>query len=176
MVLVRRSPPGWGRGPATIKAQWMAYLVAGSFRDESAQSTALPPVGGVILDGYGVQVIGGSDHSPITITAPIDQTILTKLKAIGLTPISISDAQPETGIAPVVSAQTSEPATFVAHNAAPWTDVFGDLNHYEGTYLEVDDTQGQPVIIAAYASRAAHGVGRIRPGLGSLISSGTHTK
>ena len=164
-----------GRGPETIRAQWMAFLVAGAFRDMSAQSSTLPPVGGVILDGYGAQIIGGSDHPAITVTAPNDQTIDSNLQAIGLSPVSISHAQPDSGIAPIVIAQTSDPASFVAKHPNPWADVFGDVNLYEGTYLEVDDPQGQPVLIGAYASRAAHGVSWIRPDLATSISSDVHT-
>ena len=164
-----------GRGPGTIKAQWMAFLVAGSFRDESAQSTALPAVGGAILRGYGAQLIGGSDHPPITVTAPIDQIIASRLTAIGLTSTSITDAKPELGVAPIVITQTSDPASFVAAHPEPWGEVFGDLNTYEGTYLEVDDTTGSPVIVGAYASRAAHGVEWVRPGLRSFTMGGLHT-
>jgi hypothetical protein len=66
------------------------------------------------------------------------------------------------GVAVSVTARSSDIASWGAKFGNDATSrVFGDINGYEGTYLEVDDSQGRPQFVSAYAARAAHGSGWI---------------
>lgn len=143
----------------------MAFLLAGTFRDVSG--SGLPPVGGVILPGYGEQIIGGADHPPITADSSVGNVLAGRLSALGVQSPSVSLLSPGggPGVAAMVVGQVGDPASFMAEHGSPWMDVFGDLNAYEGTYLELDNPQGQPFVIASYASRAAHGSSWLAPGL-----------
>jgi hypothetical protein len=154
---------------ASIRAQWLAYLLAGSFRDNST-ATSLPAVGGLVLPGTGAEMLGGSDHPQITADASVAPTLSTRLADLGVSSPTIALVEPNGSGGTVgvsVVGTVSDPAAFLAQNGNPEPALFGDINQYEGVFLQLDDPQGAPFLVAAYASRAAHGIGWIRPSLGT---------
>ncbi len=159
-----------------MEGEWQAYLAAGAFRDISDASSSLPQVGGIMLPALQrAQIIGAPDHPAVTMTQPVDAALRGALSQIGLAPVSITYLHPDSGIAPVVVAKISDANAFAAEESAPWNQVFGDLNSYEGVYLEIDDAQG-PIEIMTYASRAGHGTSWFRPGSGTAPAPGLHTQ
>jgi hypothetical protein len=146
---------------ANLLANWQAALIAGTFHDLS-QTQQLPTVAGWTTPGA-ASAVGAPDHPAMTAT-PSQQDIASDLENVGLTPASIDIQSPGEGAAVVVTATTPDAATFLSENPSPAAAVFGDLNTYAGTFLEIDDAQGV-AYVAAYASAAGRGELWMRPAL-----------
>ncbi len=154
-----------------VAGQWQAELLAGSLSDISA-SSRLPRIGGLILSTGGARVVGIADHPKITAMEPDTPAITRNLAKIGLKPISITYLHPASGVAPIVVAKIVDPAAFAARSENSASAVFGNLNAYEGTYLQVENAAGALIEVSAYASRAASGTGWTRPGTPSVAVHG----
>jgi hypothetical protein len=152
------------RDPNYVRAFWEDMIVVGAFRDRS-YAIGLPDVLGFNVGPSASLLPGPSSHDVLT----DDPGQLTKLISdgvahAGLKLVSISFAAPAK-LAPLVVASTDSPKQYVAENNSPGTTVFGDLDRWEGTYLEVVDSSGAPILETAYSGRSLHGIGWTLPGL-----------
>ncbi len=162
-------PPG--DQEANIADEWKSALVAGTFRDLSV-AQGLPGVAGYTTP-QGSTVIGAPDH-PAVDAAPTQQSIQAALQQAGLRPTSVHFLAPGEGMAVMATATTNDAAKFLSAHPDPATAIFGDINRYAGTYLEVDDAQGV-AFVTAYASVDGEGVGWMRPTL-KTTSSNIHSE
>lgn len=150
-----------------IEAVWHASLVAGSFRDR-ARETGLPPVVGTHVAGGGDVPVGARDHPPITVVNPPEDEITAAVADAGLTGPVFTTLRPGAGAAVAVSARTREPEAFLGSLASAEAlveDVFGAADAYEGVFLEVRDSAGEPFLIVATATRDGSGIVWLRPDL-----------
>jgi hypothetical protein len=146
-----------------LLGEWKAGLVAGTFRDLCRLRGLAPFRGFTEGDGSGAGVVGAPDHPRIT-AAPSAETIAADLRRVGLTPISIRLFHPGEGTAVQAVAEIDNAAPFLRAYPEPAAAVFGDLNPYAGTYLELVDHHGVAEI-SDYASAAGSGSEWRRPGL-----------
>jgi hypothetical protein len=161
-------------GAAGVKPYWKAQLLAGAYESEAPTASA-PTAGGFSIASTGDMKAGdtgsGSVFGPTISTEPssadasqITSVVKAALARVGLSLTSLSFVQPYRDFAPVVVAQTADPAGWVAKYGVGETAVFGGTS-YEGTYLEVDDTNGSPVTIVASAMRVGQATTWVRPDL-----------
>ncbi len=148
-------------GQPLIKSEWEAFVATGVLRDQAAVAGSTPIVGITLSNGTTVNLTG-IDHPKITETAVSKGVVSSALDDMGLQLVSFQVAQMDSGVAVSVTARTGDVAGWgVKFGNDAVSRVFGDINGYEGTYLEVDDAQGDPEYVSAYAARAAHGSGWI---------------
>lgn len=146
-------------------AEWQAGVVAGAFRDLS-QAQSLPPIAGYTIPDQS-SIIVSAGASVLSSPPSVDE-ISSRLQSMGLQVDSISALHPDSGVAYVVNATASDPASFVGKfGADAASQAFGDLSQYEGTFLEVDDQSGAPILITWQATRVQQGAGWITPSLES---------
>jgi hypothetical protein len=166
-----------GPGAPGIRANWEGELVAGALRDVAAEnglgtldnfqiSTRLPDGTATPTNGGFGNVVRSQlfDASPPTV---IDSRIRAGLADAGLKPISINFVS-ALQASPVVVAEAADPAAVVAasEDARWWTKILGgDFQNYEGYYLELRDSSGDPFLISTAANRAGSSSGWIRPDL-----------
>jgi hypothetical protein len=172
-------------GADSILGSWEANLLAAAYAAQ-ARLVGLTPETGVFVgssatcptdpDSRSCDASGGPiSEIPVGTTTPVafDPTsasaasvramIQSGLGRTGLKLKSISIYTVDGHPAPVVVAESDHPVAVVAH---PPTDaaVFGaEPNYFEGTYLELEDSQGTPVLVQGFASRMGSGVGYIEP-------------
>lgn len=145
------------QGAAFIRSEWEAFLIAGTFRDASAND-GLPAIGSVSLSNGTMINLETIDHPAVTVATPDTAAIESGLASLNLTGCTTHSMSPDGYSAIAVSCTTSDPASFVsAHAWDALSTVFVDVNAYDGVYLEVTNSAGDPIYVAAYASRAAHG-------------------
>lgn len=152
---------------AGIEAVWHASLIAGSFRDR-ALLAGLPPVVATSLPGGEESAVGAPDHAPITVTDAPEDEIAAALTDAGLAGPTFTSLRPGDGVAVAVSGRTRDPEAFLAALASAEAlveDVFGDESGFEGVFLEVRDSTGEPFLIVATASRDGSGIVWLRPDL-----------
>lgn len=147
-----------------IEALWHVDLTVGALADALAQTGQLG-IAGATVDGHlpdntTVPLSGGigdvtagqsfSDAGDQTIKADLTQA----LKQANLTPVSIDIVRVDQP-APAVVAEAADPRTAAAAVAQTTASLFGkDPPNYEGYYLEVRDTKGNPVFIRSAAFRS----------------------
>jgi hypothetical protein len=98
--------------------------------------------------------------------APGDAALRTSrrdLRRAGLTPVSISLAKP-LGTAPIVIAQTSDPAARLG-TWQPHAGLQVDDRTLEGIYIEVRDRSGRVVFFAARSTRCRTGLSSVGHGV-----------
>lgn len=144
--------------------QWKALLVAGADKHLAEINGGAPIQGIAIGTSAGVfeylDVSQCCNSSPTTAVASVlTQQITAALKQLNLTPVSVSFEEPEPGLlAPEVVAETADPSA-ASSISDPADAVFGDIQHYEGTYLKIVDSSGSTVRETAYAMRTGNGLG-----------------
>ncbi len=167
--LVFTLPPAAGAG--SVEPLWHAFVTAGVFRDLSA-ARRLPLVAGMHVAGSGGGVLGGGRQR--SITAQVDvRRIRARLRRMGLGSAEVTRfVLPTRGDAVRLTATARRPAAFLARYPDPVTAALGDVDRYEGTYVELRDGSGRPFLVSAHATRAAHGIGWTRRGLRGGITGG----
>lgn len=153
--------------------QWKAQLLAGDYRQES------PAYG--LADDDGVSIVaddknpGGSTmviDTPRGIAIPdrsdaeINALIQAGASSLGLKVVSTDVLRPFKA-APVVVLSTDDPVAFVKGAPSIETLFQGSLSGFEGTFVEVLDSSGSPVLINTWATRTGEGSVWIRPDLRS---------
>jgi hypothetical protein len=156
---------------AGTEPYWAAELVAGAFRDASAENK-YPSV-----DGYSVQApdnpvpmqstrIDGT-LGEVTVTPASDSTIMDRIRtnatAAGLELESITLLHP-LGPAVLVVATTQNAADFA--KTGTLGEIFGSITDYDGVLLIVKDSTG-PAIVTGAATRIQQGVFWERPDISS---------
>ncbi|MFN2466650.1 MAG: hypothetical protein ABR521_00750 [Gaiellaceae bacterium] len=171
-VIVAASDTGAG----SVRPVWIANLLAGAFNDRLYQAgfsrlselsiDLLLPGGELVDAGGGLGYVVPGQQFALTAEGVLAAHIEQGLSELGLTAESISFIRPVQR-APIVVAETPAPAAFVhaAMDLATWRTIFGDYSDLEGFYLEVADTQGNPVLIQAESGRVGGGLGWVRPDL-----------
>jgi hypothetical protein len=150
------------------RGEWEAAVLAGAVADAFV-SHGFPRIVGATVDvrladgkvvpnvsgGMG-DVVPGQSFSDASDNA-IASEVRSKLPAFGLTPVSISILHADQP-APAVVAKTSNPTAAAANAEATVISLFGrQPPHYEGYYLEVEDSSGNPVYIASASFRSGIG-------------------
>lgn len=158
-------PPG--DQVTNISDEWKSALVAGTFHDLS-EAEGLPRVAGYTTP-QGAAVIGTSDPSA-TDAAPTQDGIQSALLRVGIQPTSVVILTPGEGKAVVAAGTVKNAGGLLTQLPSPLTAVFGDLDRYAGTYLEIDDAEGV-AYVAACASVDGSGVRWIRPDIATPASS-----
>jgi hypothetical protein len=170
-----------------VRAYWSALLLAGAYQDEASAQGAARLAGFSVLrlsdDGSVTDASGDSSviddppshaHTKLS-DVQIRNSVNAALAHIGLVPVTTTFETPGS-LAPVVVAETGDPAGFVKEHRYPAPDVFGDLGSYVGTYIEVVDTEGSPVLMSGHSPGTGQGVGWVRPDLdpgGNLLQPDT---
>jgi hypothetical protein len=98
--------------------------------------------------------------------AALASRIRSGLSRAGLRPISVTFVS-VLQAAPVVIAEASNQAAVLEATARPswWTRALGDIDNYEGYYLELRDASGRAFAISTSANRAGSSSSWIRPDL-----------
>lgn len=148
--------------PGTARALWHADLLIGALRD-GLHATGENLYGARIRvqfeDGEVIEVGGGPGDVVFRqqfeggSAQSIEATLRMKAGSHGLQVKSVGILAADQP-APAVVVQTSDPAQFMTKANAVVTDLFGIRPRYEGFYFEVDDPQGDPVLIEAAAFRS----------------------
>jgi hypothetical protein len=100
--------------------------------------------------------------------AAIRSSITSALGADGLTPVSITVFRALDG-APAVVASTSNPQAAVAKLGVIQADLFGKPPHYEGFYLELRDSTGNPFVHSSASFRTGAGRFWVDPRLAAEV-------
>ncbi len=176
------TPAGAQRGADIVKPAWEAMLVAGAYRDRSTDAGLPANIGfsirSVMPDGSSADLAGGDSILGPQMSTPataytadqIVQKISAHFPTHQLVINSISFVRPNQ-LAPVVVATTSDPQAFI-NSDYDLKSIFGDVNSYEGVYVQVNDEQGNPVIVLGIAPRIGEVTRWIRPNLDTHGSSG----
>jgi hypothetical protein len=168
--------PGFN-GAAIAKASWEGDLLTGALIDEYAARGlgSIVETNATLVDPSGArQPIGGGFGNVVSdqIFASVPNSLADQVAAgaaqFGLHSVSLSRVQ---GLqeAPVIVATTDQPretASALEQPSALASLLGGPPSMYEGLYIEVRDTSGAPVYIAATASRAGASTVWIAPSLG----------
>ncbi len=156
-------PASTEQGPEAVKPLWESMLVAGAYRDLSAGQGVTPDAGfstafvnpdGSPSDYGGNQFVLGPtpDEAPADYSQDqMTQLITQNVAKLGVTLTSINYVQPNQ-YAPLVVLTTDDPAGFVKADYS-LNRVFGDVGKYEGVYVEVDDSAGDPAVIIGVSNR-----------------------
>jgi hypothetical protein len=157
-----------GRRASTVvghaRFDWQAGIVAQAFYDQSKARHLPHVVFWMNTVEHGSSRLGDYVSGRIQRHPPGEATILRRLKALQLTPVSIGRVRFPWGVAYAVRAETSQPKAFVAAHYYPEGAVWGDTARCSGTYLEVDNPQGRPILISAQ-SPTGGGLGWVLPSL-----------
>jgi hypothetical protein len=185
---VARAPAGYGTTASgwqaeSIRSAWETDLVAGAIGDAASERNlghvAGSTISGVQPDGTTVTDLGGgigavpagqafSGDSATAVTT----NVKSALTASGLDLVS-ADVLHADQPAPAVVAQTTDPAKAAANAQATVNSLFGGHPPtYEGYYLEVRDSTGNPVYVVSFAYRAASGRQWVDPAFASKSSLG----
>jgi hypothetical protein len=169
--------------PEGVRGFWQALLVAGAFRDESANRrlpyvagktiTVRGPDGSVLDEGQSLieQPLG---HD----VTPASDATLTGILRSGATRAKvrvrgISFAHPLGRAGAEVVVTTADANAFVRNRQTKLLDLLGPLYdpahpQADGVYLEVLDSSGNVVTISAYSVRTGEGLGYTRPELQAI--------
>ncbi|HVN62430.1 MAG TPA: hypothetical protein VMT59_14315 [Gaiellaceae bacterium] len=165
------------QGPDITQALWEGDMLVGAVADEyaaggfgqiiTANATLVTPDGQRDPIGGGVGKVV-RDQSFNAIPANIESTVTSAAKGIGLGSVRVETI---TGLqdAIVIHAVSNTPASTVATllQRGGTAALLGQAStNFEGTYLEIDDTAGSPVYIAATAPRDGSGTEWTDPSLG----------
>ncbi len=174
-------------GAAGVEPVWEADMLAASYSVTASSDGAVPESGvyvassstcaaspaGSSCDGFGgpVNLISPGATKPVPFnptgasTTTLTSTLESALTQAGLTVSKITFDTVDGNPAPIIVARSSDPAALMAKNPTD-TSLFGaEPNGFEGIYLEVDDSSGNPALIRAFASRIGAGIGWTRPDL-----------
>ena len=162
--------------PDHVKATWEAMPIAGAYNARASSADVEPLAGWTISDPTGSSQDTFNEVADVTApgrsTSAIDTLIRSNLATVGLRPLSITFEQPD-GPAPVVVAQTTDPAGFMAAGHTT-QDIFGTLN-YPGTYLQVIDMSGNTVFAARLSTYTHGGTSWTQPAHDSTSALGATT-
>ena len=164
-----------------VHAFWQGLLVAGLFRDLSARR-GLPRVVGKTMtltlpggrrdDGGTTPLDPAGLHKVLqTPVGTIEQLLRQGAFNADVTVQSITFVRLRGTLAPQLVVVTRDPARFVESRSRKLfqllagVDGDGVVGRVEGTYLEVRDKAGKPVLASAYAVRVSEGLGWADPAL-----------
>jgi hypothetical protein len=169
-----------------VLPQWVADLVEGDTAEGiGGASNVRAIIGGATFsaalpDGSVVPDLGGGIGDVATGQAFSDQPngqvrsdLTQKLASLGLTPIRIDVVHALTA-APAVIAQANDVPTALGQYNKIVTTLFGDPPVYEGYYLEIRDSTGQPVLRASAAFRTGAGRFWVSPAHASEVTGVDH--
>jgi len=171
-----------------VRGFWQALMVAGAFRDESANRrlpyvagksiTVKTPDGSVLDEGSSLieQPLGHAvaPASDANLTGMLRAAaIRAKVKFEG-----VSFAHPLGRPAVELVVTTNDPSGFVQDRPAKLSQLLGSLYdpahpQTEGAYVEVRDSSGGVVTISAFSVRTGEGLGYTKPALQDAASSGS---
>lgn len=165
--------PGTGTGPQVIREAWEADVIQGaiadSFTARGLTSVSGSRITGELSNGSTVDLGGGmgdvaaGQNFSSDSDAIIEQNLRAVLAASALTPVSI-DVLHAAEPAPAVVAQTSDPASAAAAANSTIQQAFGqNPPRYEGYYFEIQDKQGNPVLIQSASFRTGSGRQWVNP-------------
>ena len=152
------------RAAVEMRNAWQAELIGYAFEVRS-RSLHLPVVQWLIHPGEGSNL--GMESGPggqLKAHPPGPEQIAQHLAALGLTPLSIDRIKLGRGVAYAVRARTSNARQFIKKHFYPEHDVWGNVSWYAGTYLEVDNRAGKPILISTQ-SPTGEGAGYVLPSL-----------
>ncbi|HVM16684.1 MAG TPA: hypothetical protein VM290_03805 [Gaiellaceae bacterium] len=153
------------------RAYWEELLVAGAFRDRSAEAN-VPPVVAVEAGRFGSSRIGPGDGirlDPAATGAPtvregIADELAEAAAGHGAEIEEIEVLQPY-GQAFAVTVRVDDPARFLLERFGEMLDGFFWDQELDGGYVLVRDAGGDFVLEAFYATRISAGGHRVRPDL-----------
>jgi hypothetical protein len=165
-------------GSDATYALWQVSLVAGALR-EALKANQLPDVTNVsIIDGAGNyvgdtgigNVVQGQSFSGSTATDQITEAAARAgLKVQSITFFNV--LQP----APAVVLVTTDPKSAVENSHDLLNDITGATSTYEGSFVEILDGNGKPVLMSGRSQRTGNTVRWVRPDLdpfpGSMYGS-----
>jgi hypothetical protein len=148
------------------RSYWDALLVAGAYRD-AAEDASLPRLAGVTI---------GDARNPPT-SAVVEGSNLPSMDSmLGRTLEEIDRAAASIGLARVAAEfpivdfpgvalvyRTDDPEKFVLEHRYPAEELLGDLTAYAGTFVEIVDPTGAPVLASGFVARTGQGVGWVDP-------------
>ena len=146
-----------GASPDSLRLDWEQMLLAGAFRDLSAQR-------------HFARVIGFPPPSPLTAARLTPRAVEKRLRAAaaeaGATVVTLRAYRPH-GLAPLLVIRVdSDPAVFLKDKLPALLSSFGDRwRDYEGTFVEAVDADGAFIWAAGAAPRTSHGSVGTRAGL-----------
>lgn len=176
--------PSFG-GASIAKASWEGDLLTGAVLDEYATRGlgSLAEAEATLVDPSGAeQPIGGGFGNVVPnqvfndVPSSFGAQVAAAAGQFGLTHVSVTTIQ---GLqaAPVIIGTTNQPQSTVSALEQPSavdTLLGGPPTQFEGTYLEVRDTAGNPIYIAATAARNGSSTVWADPSVGTVGDPGSH--
>lgn len=169
-----------GTTPHDLSGGWEASLAAGAIGDRCAGDNK--DLGAVMKDvrvrgqragGGGVGAVRAGQIFAAQASGESDQAIVARVdgvvRSFGLVPRQVRVLHP-LGPAVYVTATIADVKTLKNRLSALTTAIQGADGHelYEGLYLQIDGTDGTPLLRSATSSRAGEGSGWSAPGIDSL--------
>jgi hypothetical protein len=157
------------RGPEISRASWESDLVGGALFTGFTQANLAPPFGVdltlVLPDGTRDQVGGGlgkvvPNQVFDSVTPEIQTRIAQNAGAQGLRNVRVTTFQVVNDVIEIHAATTAAPAKAASnfYKAGGIDGLLGQSeNHFEGVYFQLDNAQGNPILIQTTAPRAGAG-------------------
>jgi hypothetical protein len=147
-------------GPGYVDQFWRAMLVAGNF-NAASNPLGVSSLSGTTIespsDGKSISVMRSQRLKADGGRAEALQRATDGAAAVGLKIRSLSVSDDGTVIRLV--AETDDPKAFLLRYRYAAQQIFGDLNRYDGTFLEVQSAAGDPVVVSAYSAGTGQGAG-----------------
>jgi hypothetical protein len=153
-------------GSVSPRARWEALVIAGAFRDRSAEQNL-----GEVRYLDGTQIAAGSpDRDPSPEAASAAERIgIARAVARSAdeqhAAVEQLDVLTPAGPAVVLVLRVGDPAAFVKHRVLPLLELWWTSARLEGGYLLVEDADGRLVYERYFSSRIPASGGRVRPEL-----------
>lgn len=156
-------------GPKVARASWESDLIGGALFTGFTQADLAPPFGVdltlVLPDGTRDQVGGGlgkvvPNQVFDSVTPEIQTRIEQNAAAQGLTNVRVTTFQVVNDVIEIHAATTAAPATAASnfYKAGGIDGLLGQSeNDFEGVYFQLDNAQGNPILIETTAPRAGAG-------------------
>jgi hypothetical protein len=178
-------------GPAGLRAQWEALLLASAYRANAAKNGVLAISGWSMVpagdqscavltastcdaSGMSLQHLYPRDPSAwSTDSAATQAAIASRVRTMsGAKLVSVGFAKGVWAPLPDVTIQTSDPIAFAKEYKYGTVAALGDDAAYEGYILTVVDGNGDPVSVQAESDSLATGIGWSRSDVRSVIDAG----
>ena len=155
-----------------VIAVWQSDMVAAVLRDSMHRDGAV--LGGsettlheqdgsrLLLIGHPIGNIAYEQVFATGDAATLTGAVEARARAAGIELARTTAVQPAQ-VAPMAYITAADPAAFLQQHPTYIRDVFGDVNAYEGGYVEIDDTAGRPWAAYGFSSRAAGGHAWVDP-------------
>jgi hypothetical protein len=162
-----RSVSGQGR---TLRGRWEGHLLAGAFRDRSADEQLADVRFVDLADGtYGIERRRRSQAPWPEPASAAERIGLARLVAQGAAEqrAAVEELTMPTPFAPavVLIVTVDDPAAFVKHRFLPMVDRWWGDDRLEGGYVLVEDRDGNPVTEMSFATRLLASGFYLRPDL-----------